>query len=81
MVTPSPIPGIRESVHEILQNFKTIVLKSPTNQVIKASISISESGPMLFTAKNINLPDFVHIVNEDQPIAYITGPIDLQSGF
>ena len=32
---------------------------------------------MLFTAKNINLPDFVHIVNEDQPIAYITGPIDL----
>ncbi|KAF3329761.1 RNA polymerase alpha subunit [Carex littledalei] len=56
---------------------KTIVLKSLTNQVIKASISISESGPMLFTAKNINLPDFVHIVNEDQPIAYITGPIDL----
>nr|YP_010276351.1 RNA polymerase alpha subunit [Carex laevissima]UHY39472.1 RNA polymerase alpha subunit [Carex laevissima] len=73
----STIPGIRESVHEILENLKTIVLKSPTNQVIKASISISESGPMLFTAKNINLPDFVHIVNEDQPIAYITGPIDL----
>jgi len=32
---------------------------------------------MLFTAINRNLPDFVHIVNEDQPIAYITGPIDL----
>ena len=68
---------IPESIDEILQNLKTIVLKSLTNQVIKASISISESGPMLFTAKNINLPDFVHIVNQDQPIAYITGPIDL----
>jgi hypothetical protein len=32
---------------------------------------------MLFTVKNINLLDFVHIVNEDQPIAYITGSIDL----
>jgi len=73
----STIPGIRESVDEILENLKTIVFKSLTNRVIKASISISESGPMLFTAKNINLPDFVHIVNQDQPIAYITGPIDL----
>nr|YP_010913711.1 RNA polymerase alpha subunit [Tillandsia pseudobaileyi]WIL89989.1 RNA polymerase alpha subunit [Tillandsia pseudobaileyi] len=74
----STIVGIEESVHEILQNLKEIVLRSNLYGVRDASICVR--GPRYVTAQDIILPPSVEIVDTTQHIANLTEPIDLCIG-
>nr|YP_010403771.1 RNA polymerase alpha subunit [Cryptandra amara]UQW83843.1 RNA polymerase alpha subunit [Cryptandra amara] len=71
----STIVGIQESVHEILMNLKEIVLKSNLYGTRDASIYVK--GPRYVTAQDIILPPSVEIVDNTQPIANLTEPINL----
>nr|YP_009945714.1 RNA polymerase alpha subunit [Flueggea virosa]QOE56265.1 RNA polymerase alpha subunit [Flueggea virosa]DAZ85460.1 TPA: RNA polymerase alpha subunit [Flueggea virosa] len=74
----STIAGIQESVHEILMNFKEIVLRSNLYGTHDASICVK--GPGYVTAQNIILPPSVEIIDNTQHIASLTEPIDLCIG-
>nr|QNU07915.1 RNA polymerase alpha subunit [Rumex nepalensis] len=74
----STIVGIQESVHEILMNFKEIVLRSNLYGTCDASICVR--GPGCVTAQDIILPPYVEIVDTTQHIANLTEPIDLRIG-
>nr|YP_008994321.1 RNA polymerase alpha subunit [Melianthus villosus]AGS13039.1 RNA polymerase alpha subunit [Melianthus villosus]AKF43071.1 RNA polymerase alpha subunit [Melianthus villosus] len=71
----STIIGIQESVHEILMNLKEIVLRSNLYGTSNASICVK--GPRSVTAQDIILPPYVKIIDNIQPIANLTEPIDL----
>nr|QQY98027.1 RNA polymerase alpha subunit [Houttuynia cordata] len=71
----STIVGIEESVHEILMNFKEIVLRSHLYGTLDASICVR--GPRYVTAQDIILPPSVEIVDATQHIVNLTEPIDL----
>lgn len=71
----STIVGIQESVHEILMNLKEIVLRSNLYGTRDASICVK--GPRYVTAQDIILPPSVEIVDNTQPIANLTEPINL----
>uniref|UniRef100_UPI0030E3C327 RNA polymerase alpha subunit n=1 Tax=Petrorhagia saxifraga TaxID=46121 RepID=UPI0030E3C327 len=74
----STIVGIQESVHEILMNFKEIILRSNLYGTCEASICVR--GPKCVTAQDIILPPYVEIVDTTQHIASLTEPIDLCIG-
>nr|QWZ47381.1 RNA polymerase alpha subunit [Drosera peltata] len=74
----STIIGIQESVQEILMNLKDIVLRSNLYGTCDASICVR--GPRCVTAKDIILPPSVEIIDNTQPIARLTEPIDLCIG-
>nr|YP_010630385.1 RNA polymerase alpha subunit [Hillebrandia sandwicensis]WBN97419.1 RNA polymerase alpha subunit [Hillebrandia sandwicensis] len=69
----STIIGIQESVHEILMNFKEIVLRS--NLYGRGGASIYVKGPGYVTAQDIILPPSVEIIDNTQYIANLTEPI------
>nr|UDZ61074.1 RNA polymerase alpha subunit [Stratiotes aloides] len=72
----STIPGIEESVHEILMNLKEIVLRSNLYGVRDAFICVK--GPKCVTAQDIISPPSVEIVDTTQHIANLTEPVDLR---
>nr|QJW34106.1 RNA polymerase alpha subunit [Platostoma chinense] len=74
----STITGIQESAHEILMNFKEIVLRSNLYGTCDASICVR--GPGYVTARDIILPPYVEIVDNTQHIASLTEPINLRIG-
>nr|QWL15477.1 RNA polymerase alpha subunit [Aragoa abietina] len=74
----STIAGIQESVHEILMNLKEIVLRS--NSYGTCGASICAKGPGYVTAQDIILPPCVEIVDNTQPIARLTEPINFCIG-
>jgi len=74
----STIVGIQESVHEILMNLKEIVLRSNLYGTCEASICVR--GPRRVTAQDIILPPYVEIVDNTQPIASLTEPVELYIG-
>nr|WHU29205.1 RNA polymerase alpha subunit [Potentilla lineata] len=71
----STFVGIQESVHEILMNFKEIVLRSNLYGTHNASICFK--GPGYVTAQDIILPPYIEIVDNTQHIANLTEPINL----
>nr|YP_009107008.1 RNA polymerase alpha subunit [Sapindus mukorossi]YP_010534392.1 RNA polymerase alpha subunit [Sapindus rarak]AIT96754.1 RNA polymerase alpha subunit [Sapindus mukorossi]UYA95493.1 RNA polymerase alpha subunit [Sapindus rarak]UYA95584.1 RNA polymerase alpha subunit [Sapindus delavayi] len=74
----STIPGIQESVHEILMNLKEIVLRSNLYGTRDALLCVK--GPGYVTAQDILLPPSVEIVDNTQHIANLAEPIDLCIG-
>nr|YP_010287075.1 RNA polymerase alpha subunit [Hydrocharis chevalieri]UKT61150.1 RNA polymerase alpha subunit [Hydrocharis chevalieri] len=72
----STIPGIEESVHEILMNLKEIVLRSNLYGVRDAFICVK--GPKRVTAQDIISPPSVEIVDTTQHIANLTEPVNLR---
>nr|YP_010286910.1 RNA polymerase alpha subunit [Hydrocharis morsus-ranae]UKT60983.1 RNA polymerase alpha subunit [Hydrocharis morsus-ranae] len=72
----STIPGIEESVHEILMNLKEIVLRSNLYGIRDAFICVK--GPKYVTAQDIISPPSVEIVDPTQHIANLTEPVDLR---
>lgn len=72
----SVIPGIKESVHEILMNLKKIVLRSNLYEVQDAFICVK--GPKCVTAQDIISPPSVEIIDTTQCIANLTEPVDLR---
>lgn len=74
----STIAGIQESIHEILMNLKEIVLRSNLYGTCDASICVR--GPGYVTAKDIDLPPYVEIIDNTQHIASLTKSINLCIG-
>nr|YP_010286826.1 RNA polymerase alpha subunit [Hydrocharis dubia]UKT60899.1 RNA polymerase alpha subunit [Hydrocharis dubia] len=72
----SAIPGIEESVHEILMNLKEIVLRSNLYGIRDALICVK--GPKRVTAQDIISPASVEIVDPTQHIANLTEPVNLR---
>nr|WCP19402.1 RNA polymerase alpha subunit [Calypogeia suecica]WCP19489.1 RNA polymerase alpha subunit [Calypogeia suecica] len=71
----STISGIQESIHDILINLKEIVIKSDSYEPQKAYISIS--GPKKVTARDIEVPPSVRIIDDTQYIATLTEAVSL----
>nr|YP_009925714.1 RNA polymerase alpha subunit [Incarvillea compacta]QNH82806.1 RNA polymerase alpha subunit [Incarvillea compacta] len=74
----STLPGIQESVQEILLNLKEIVLRSKLYRTCDASICVR--GPGDVTAQDLILPPYVEIVDNTQHIASLTEPLNLCIG-
>jgi len=65
----STIPNVTEDVIDILLNLKQIVLKGSIKEATLARLSYR--GPGIITAKDIDLPDGIVLVEPDQYIASI----------
>jgi DNA-directed RNA polymerase subunit alpha len=75
----STITGVKEDIIEILLNLKQIIFKGNIEEPIVARLVYKGCG--LVTAKNIDLPDNVSIVDERQYIATVTNEINLEMEF
>lgn len=69
----STVTGIKETIHDVLVNLKEIVLKSQSNDVKEAILSVT--GPKEITAGDISFPPSVKAVDNLQHIVTITQPI------
>ena len=68
----STVDGILEDVPQIVLNLKKIRLKFDDTSREEATLIFKAEGKGVFTARNIELPDYVTIVNPDQHIATLT---------
>jgi len=75
----SSIKGVKEDIVEILLNLKQIILKGNLEDPIVARLVYQ--GPGIVTAKNIELPDNISVIEERQYIATITSAISLEMEF
>jgi|TARA_B100000513_G_scaffold195063_1_gene124953 DNA-directed RNA polymerase subunit alpha len=66
----STIPGLKEDVIEVLLNLKQIVFKGDLTESITARLRYQ--GPGIVTAKDIELPDGITLVEPCQYIASLT---------
>jgi len=67
----STIPGLKENVVDLLLNIKGLnlrLLNSKTSSTIKLSIK----GPKEITAKDLELPEDVEVVNKDHYLGFLT---------
>nr|YP_002600906.1 alpha subunit of RNA polymerase [Pyramimonas parkeae]ACJ71125.1 alpha subunit of RNA polymerase [Pyramimonas parkeae] len=67
----STIPGIWESIFEIIENLKKIKIRrenSPFEPFEKQVIRITQDKPGVLRADSIKLPPFLKILNQNQPI-------------
>lgn len=69
------IPGVRESVLDIIFNIKKICLKGKIDDSIKASLDVT--GPCIITSNDIALPYGISCVQENQYIANISSETNL----
>ena len=75
----STITGVKEDIIEILLNLKQIILKGDIEEPIVARLLYKGCG--IVTAKNIDLPDNISVVDERQYIATVTSDINLEMEF
>nr|YP_010216181.1 RNA polymerase alpha subunit [Pteris multifida]UBR42914.1 RNA polymerase alpha subunit [Pteris multifida] len=69
----STITGLQETIHDVLVNPKEIVLKSDSNEIQEAVLSVT--GPKEVTAGDTLVPPRVKIIDNSQYVATITQPI------
>ena len=62
------IPGIKEDVTDVVLNLKDIVIRLHT-EADEVEVPLVANGPGVVTAKDIDLPAGVEILNPDTPIA------------
>lgn len=67
----SSLPGVEEDVTGIILNLKDLVLKIDDEENTTKVLSLSVKGPMTVTAKDLNLPAQVSVINEDLVIAHV----------
>nr|AST09049.1 RNA polymerase alpha subunit [Eutreptiella pomquetensis] len=66
----STIPGVRESVLEILLNLKNIILSDNSTDFAEDQLgSLQCTGPCQITARDLILPETIKVVDPDQYIA------------
>jgi DNA-directed RNA polymerase alpha subunit len=65
----SSLPGVRDSVLDILLNFKEIVLKKTTKNFKPQVGYLRARGPGVVRASHLRLPPFIQCVDPDQYIA------------
>ena len=71
----STVIGIREDILEILLNLKQIIFKG--NLLRKTIVNLIKDGPTIVTAGDIQLPDYLQIINPEHYIATISSSIVL----
>nr|YP_009548262.1 RNA polymerase alpha subunit [Onychium japonicum]AYW14808.1 RNA polymerase alpha subunit [Onychium japonicum] len=69
----STITGLQETIHDALVNPKEVVLKSDSDDIQEAFLSVM--GPKEVTAGDTLLPPHVKIIDNTQYVATITQPI------
>jgi len=74
----STLDGVQEDVVNLLLNLKGIVFKLQSRDEV--TLSLRKEGPGIVTAKDIELPHDVEIINPDQVIANLStgGKLDMQ---
>ena len=77
----STLPGVRESVLDILLNLKQLVLTSDMTFNTPQVGYLSFTGPGLVQAKHLNLPVSVSCVDPEQPIATLSSNAKLSFKF
>lgn len=75
----STIPGVKEDIIEILLNLKQLVFKGELEEPIVVRLLCKNSG--IVTAKNIDLPSGIDIVDDRQYIATLTTDVNLEMEF
>jgi len=68
------IEGVREDVIKILLNLKKVRIKLNTEE--EQTLTIKIKGPKEVTARDIELPGQVEVLNPDEHIASVTGKIE-----
>lgn len=72
----STLEGIEESVHDILINFKQVIIKNKIKEFDDLQKSVfTITGPQKVTAADITLPENMIVCNPSHHIATITKPI------
>lgn len=77
----STIPGVREDVCEIILNIKSLAVKvHPEDPNYIRSVKLKASGAGTVTAKKIDLPQEIEVLNEDLVICTLEegGEIDME---
>lgn len=69
------IPGVRESVLDIIFNIKKICLKGKIDDSLKASLNVT--GPCIVTSNDITLPNGIQCVQTNQYIANISSDTNI----
>jgi DNA-directed RNA polymerase subunit alpha len=69
----STLEGVKEDVITILLNLKRVRIKMLTDE--PQTLTIDVKGPKEVTAKDIEAPGQVEIINKDQVIATVTGKV------
>ena len=74
----STLDGVQEDVVNLLLNLKGIVFKLQSRDEV--TLNLRKEGPCVVTAKDIELPHDVEIINPDQVIANLSagGKLDMQ---
>ena len=74
----STLDGVQEDVVNLLLNLKGIVFKLQSRDEV--TINLRKEGPGVVTAKDIDLPHDVEIINPDHVIAHLSagGKLDMQ---
>ena len=74
----STLDGVQEDVVNLLLNLKGIVFKLQSRDEV--TINLRKEGPGVVTAKDIDLPHDVEIINPDHVIAHLPagGKLDMQ---
>ncbi len=68
----STLTGLRENIVDLLLNVKELNFKMDGNKT-EAVIKLSAKGTKNVTAKDLQLPDGVEVINKDQHIASLSG--------
>lgn len=66
------IPGVTEDVASIILNIKRLILKMDINDNSVQTLRISETGPCVVTAGDIQCPEGVEVLNPDLPICTLS---------
>ncbi len=71
------IPGAAEDVNDVILNLKNVIFKvdgvhAPT------VIELEKKGPGVATAGDFQLPDFIHVLNPEQPVVTLTKDATVQ---
>jgi DNA-directed RNA polymerase subunit alpha len=68
----APLPGVAESVTEIILNLKELAVQGPSDNGQEWRAHVSASGPGEVTAGDIELPRGLRIVNPEHHLATLT---------
>ncbi len=69
----STLPGLKENIVELLLNIKDLHIRLSDSKET-ATIKLSVKGTKEITAKDLELPDGVEILNEDHYLGSLSGP-------
>ena len=67
----STVPGLKENVVDFLLNIKGLNLRL-LNSSTEATVKLSVKGPKEITAKDLELPENIEVINKDHYLGFLT---------